>query len=179
MCSRIINLISLERKWHHYLLVIVFLEEVFKTSDGLFVKLTSLKFTCSLFLYLHVQYSCSGHEVLVSWKLLILRSSVDFRIAVYFAAWYRGSQLLLEFEFSALAQQNIWANEYACLIDEPAVNSKQSLSDLFQACEIKDSVKSTEAHIVSMRNRLSIANSDEEKRLAKIELERMFHVSVV
>ncbi|CAL8077935.1 unnamed protein product [Calicophoron daubneyi] len=45
--------------------------------------------------------------------------------------------------------------------------------------EIKDSVKSTEAHIVSMRKRLSIASSGEEKRLAEIELERMLHRKAV
>ncbi|CAL8100978.1 unnamed protein product [Calicophoron daubneyi] len=48
-----------------------------------------------------------------------------------------------------------------------------------KSCEIKDSIKSTEAHIVSMRKRLSNANSEEEKRLAEIELERMLHRKAV
>ncbi|CAL8100981.1 unnamed protein product [Calicophoron daubneyi] len=48
-----------------------------------------------------------------------------------------------------------------------------------KSCEIKDSIKSTEAHIVSMRKRLSNANSEEEKRLTEIELERMLHRKAV
>ncbi|CAL8077932.1 unnamed protein product [Calicophoron daubneyi] len=44
-----------------------------------------------------------------------------------------------------------------------------------ESCKITDSMKSTEAHIVSVRKRLSFAKSEEENRLAEIELERMLH----
>ncbi|CAL8100990.1 unnamed protein product [Calicophoron daubneyi] len=59
------------------------------------------------------------------------------------------------------------------------VNVRNFTCTIRKSREIKDFIKSTEVHVVSMLKQLSNANSDEEKRLAEIELERILHRKAV